>query len=214
MGHPLCPKRGGVGIVDSRQGDTCTVLILDEPISGCIPLTSMPPVGAIVEVEMRCDLAVILDWTAGEPAQPQLGGWYFDPVESPGWVEGDSDSPFGVGERVGNVAPVEGPGILWNTTEIRVRPGDVLTFAAQLSLMDGGAPATAQLVFCFAEYGGDPQPSSGETIGYGTPTLVDGELIEFDATATVPSTFGGPGGGGTAHTPGAARLGILFDVAP
>jgi hypothetical protein len=45
-GYALPAKRGGIGIVMSREGDTATVLIMEELISGCIPLTAMPPVGA------------------------------------------------------------------------------------------------------------------------------------------------------------------------
>lgn len=212
MSHPLPPKRGGVGIVTSREGDTCSVLITGEIITGCIPLTSMPPVGAIVEVESRGDIMVVLDWTAGEPAQPKLGGWYFDPIESPGWNEGDDDSPVGVGERVTNPAP-EGPGILWNTTEIRVRPGDEITLTMLLTRLDPAAPVTAQMMLCLAEYGQDPIPVNGEIVAYGTPLLVDAQAVEFEAIAVVPIDFDKPPGGGSRSPTGNARPGIRFEVA-
>lgn len=213
MSHPLPPKRGGVGIVTSREGDTCSVLITGEVITGCIPLTSMPPVDAIVEVESRGDIMVVLDWTAGEPAQPKLGGWYFDPVESPGWLEGDDDSPVGVGERVTHPAP-SAPGLLWNTTEIRVRPGDKLTFSMLLSWLDPAVAVTAQMVLCVAEYGQDPSPSNGEVISYGSPLLVDGLAEEFKVTAVVPADFDKPPGGGSRAPSGSARVGIRFEAAP
>ena len=66
-GHALCPKLGGIGVVTSRQGDTCTVLISDEELTGCIPLTTMPPVNAVVDVESRCSMVVILSWWDGRP---------------------------------------------------------------------------------------------------------------------------------------------------
>lgn len=211
-GHPLCPKRGGVGIVMSREGDTATVLINEELISGCIPLAGMPQVNAIVEVEARCDLMVILDSTEGEPAQPHLGEWYFDAVESPGWSEDDSDSPVGMGERVSNPDPVESAGVLWNTMELRVHPGDVLTFTMLLSMLEGSSPTTATMVMLWAEYGTDPQPSNGEIVAYGDPVLVNTEAVEFTATAVVPADFDIPPGGGSRAPTGQARLGIRFEV--
>lgn len=214
MAHPLCPKLGGVGIVSSRQGDTVTVLISDEEITGVIPLTSIPPVGAIVEVESRCDLMVILDWQAGDLPQPQLGEWYFTASESPGWSEGESDSPVGAGERVTNPAPIEGPGILWNTLELRVRPGDTLTFAALLSKMEPSDTIAATLVMMWTEYGADPQPSNGEIVAYGATVLVGSEAVEFSASVVVPADYDIPPGGGSRRATGQARLGIRFEAAP
>lgn len=203
-GHPLCAKRGGIGIVMSREGDTATVLISEEMISGCIPLTEMPPVGAVVEVEARCDLMVILDWSDGVP-QPILGEWYFTPAESPGWAEADRlDAPMGVGLEITNAAP-EGPGILWNRADFDVRPGDSLTFSMLVSQLLPSTLATAQLVFCWDVHGSDPQPSTGEVVAYGDPLTVDAEVLEFAGTAVVPDSF-------TGGTPGRARVGLEFTM--
>lgn len=61
-GRPAPYKRPSSGWVKSVQEDdgTCTVVILDERISGVIPLNDMPTPGDIVEVEARGDLMVIL----------------------------------------------------------------------------------------------------------------------------------------------------------
>lgn len=211
-GHPLCAKRGGIGIVMSREGDTATVLISEELISGCIPLTEMPPVGAVVEVEARCDLMVILDWSDGVP-QPILGEWYFTPAESPNWAEADkTDAPMGVGLEITNAAP-EGPGILWNRADFDVCTGDVLKFTGLFSQLLPSTPATAQLVFCWAEHGDDPQPSNGEVVAYGDPLTVAAEILEFAATATVPADFDKPPGGGSRSPTGRARIGLQFTMA-
>ena len=68
-GHPAPPKRADAGYVVSVQDDTDTVTvdILDEQLTGVIPLGEMPPVGAIVEVESRGDLLVIPLWFEGTP---------------------------------------------------------------------------------------------------------------------------------------------------
>jgi hypothetical protein len=203
--HALAPKLGGIGIVMTREGETCTVLISEEMISGCIPLTSMPPIGAIVEVESRGDLMVILDWSDGT-AQPVLGEWYFTAAESPGWTEGPSDSVVGMGQHVGAAAP-DGPGILWNIKDFPVHAGDTLAFSMLVSKLDG-TDTTVQLVMLWAEHGVDPQPSNGETVAYGSAVTVDAELMEFSATATVPGSFDKPGGG--TGTPGQARIGLLY----
>lgn len=211
-GHPLCPKRGGIGIVMSREGDTCTVLIIDELITGCLPLTSMPPVGAIVEVEARCELMVILDWSDGVP-QPVLGEWYFTPAESPGWAEADkTDAPMGVGLEVTNLAP-EGSGILWNRADFDVKPDDTLTFTMLASQLVPSIVATVQLVFCWAVYGDDPQPSNGEVVAYGSPLTVDAEVLEFSGSAVVPADFDKPPGGGSRSPTGRARVGLKYTQA-
>jgi hypothetical protein len=63
-GRPTPYKRPSAGWVKSVQADdgTCTVVILDESITGVIPLDDMPTPGAIVEIEARGDLLVILNW--------------------------------------------------------------------------------------------------------------------------------------------------------
>jgi hypothetical protein len=204
-GYALPPKRAGVGTVVSRQGDTVTVQILDEELSYCIPLTTLPPVGAIVEIEARGDLMVILDWSDGT-LQPELGDWYFLPAESPDWEEGQADSELGVGEHVTNPAP-DGAGVLWNRSDFDVQPGDELTFTMLVSKLDG-IDTTVRMVMCWAEHGVDPQPSNGEVVAYGPTLTVDAELEEFSASATVPGSFDKPGGG--SGTPGRARLGLRY----
>jgi hypothetical protein len=204
--HALAPKLGGIGIVMTREGETCTVLISEEMISGCIPLTSMPPIGAIVEVESRGDLMVILDWSDGT-AQPQLGEWYLTAAESPGWTEGSSDSTVGMGERVSAAAP-EGPGTLWNIKDFPVHAGDTLSFTMLVSSLSPDTAATVQLVMCWDVHGSDPQPSTGEVVAYGSPVTVDRELVEFSASATVPELFDKPGGG--VGTTGQARIGLRY----
>jgi hypothetical protein len=203
-GYALPAKRGGIGIVMSREGDTATVLIMEELISGCIPLTAMPPVGAVVEVEARGDLMVILDWSDGI-AQPVLGDWYFTPAESPGWTEEMADSELGTGEQASNLAPTA-PGYLWNIADFKVRPGDVLQFSLLASSLTGSA--SIQMAYIWAEKGTDPQPDVGEVITYGTPEVVSTQLVEFAATVTVPDTFTGPDG--VAPT-GRARVGLKFE---
>ena len=206
--HELCPKRAGAGIVISRQGDTVTVVMSNEELSGVIPLTSMPPVNAIVEVESRCELLVILNWTSDD-TWLTLGDWYFTPSESPDWIEHKSDSQLGVGERVINPAPDSG-GYLWNRTDFDVRRGDSLTFLMQVSKMDPDAliGGVVQLVFNWDLHGSDPQPETGEVVTYGDPVTIDGELVEFAGTAVVPDDF--TDSGGDSHTPGRARLGLLY----
>jgi hypothetical protein len=68
-GSPMPPKRAAAGYVVSVQDDydTVTVDVLDEQLTGVIPLGDMPPVGAIVEVESRGDLLVIPVWYPGPP---------------------------------------------------------------------------------------------------------------------------------------------------
>jgi hypothetical protein len=72
-GHPAPPKRATAGYVVSIQDsyDTVTVDVLDEELTGVIPLGEMPPVGAIVEVEARGDLLVIPTWFPGPPPPPE-----------------------------------------------------------------------------------------------------------------------------------------------
>ena len=204
-GRSMPPKQPGVGVVVSRQGDTITVLVLDEELPGVIPLGKLPPVDAIVEIEARGDLTVALDWTDADD-QPQLGDWYFTAAESPDWAEGQADSELGVGEHVSNPAP-DGAGILWNRADFDVQPGDTLTFTMLVSKLDG-VDTTVRMVLCWAEHGVDPQPSNGEVVAYGPTVTVDVELEEFKASATVPGSFAKPGGG--TGTPGRARLGLRY----
>lgn len=59
-GDPLPPVRIGTGTVVSIEGDTCTVDMFDEEITGVVWLGANPPaVGSTVEVEARGDLLVI-----------------------------------------------------------------------------------------------------------------------------------------------------------
>lgn len=76
-GHQAGEKRATAGYVVSIQDsyDTVTVDVLDEKLTGVIPLGEMPPVGAICEVEARGDLLVIPIWYPG-PEQPE---WVQDP---------------------------------------------------------------------------------------------------------------------------------------
>jgi hypothetical protein len=208
-GYALPPKRAGVGTVVSRQGDTVTVQILDEELSYCIPLTTLPPVGTIVELEARGDLMVILDWSAAD-GQPVLGSWYFIYDESPNWEQyPNNDAPMGVGLEVANTDP-EGPGVLWNRNDFSVRPGETVQFSMLTSQLLPSDAATVQLVLLWAEHGDDPQPSNGEVVAYGPEVSIDGELIEFDATATVPDDFDKPPGGGSRSPTGRARVGLRY----
>lgn len=73
-GLPAPPKRAESGYVVSIQDDTDTVTvdILDEQLTGVVPLGDMPPVGAVVEVESRGDLLVIPMWYEGPPVPETL----------------------------------------------------------------------------------------------------------------------------------------------
>lgn len=196
------PKRAGIGIVVSTEYDTVTVLVDEEELSGVIPLYQMPAVGDIVEVESRRDLLVIPMYidTAIFPA---LAGWYFDPDESPGWLEDDAET----GEHVHHPDPT-GPGILWNVTVFNVNPDDRLTFSMRVDKLPLSVTVTVRMVFNWAGVNTDPQPNIGQVVGYGPTVVVDGDNIPLEASATVPDTFTKPGG--KVLPTGAARLGLLY----
>lgn len=54
------PVRSGTGVIVSVDGETCTVLIGDEEVSGVVHLGDPPIVGDAYELELRGDLLVIL----------------------------------------------------------------------------------------------------------------------------------------------------------
>lgn len=62
-GRPAPYKHQSAGWVKSIQDDgTCTVVVLNEDLTGLIPLDSTPTPGAIVEIESRGDLMCIRRW--------------------------------------------------------------------------------------------------------------------------------------------------------
>jgi hypothetical protein len=81
-GHPTPFKRPSAGWVQSVQADndTCTVIILDEVITGVVPLHGMPTPGAIVEVEARGDLLCILQWYEHPLPPEETGGSVIIPM--------------------------------------------------------------------------------------------------------------------------------------
>lgn len=72
--YPMPFKQPGIGIVTAIDTDdaTVTVEVLDELLPGVIPLGDMPPVDSIVEIEVRGDLMVALDWTKPTPVPVDL----------------------------------------------------------------------------------------------------------------------------------------------
>lgn len=102
-GHPTPAKRASAGWVLSveESTDSCTVLICEEEIPGVVYLYDVPPVGAIVEVESRGDLLVIvtqfegpLPWlTLGPPAVQVVSRYDMDvPYQN---FPGTFDSAYG-----------------------------------------------------------------------------------------------------------------------
>jgi hypothetical protein len=203
-GHPMPPKRAGIGIVVSTQYDTVTVLVDDEELVGVIPLYAMPGVGAIVEIEARDDLLVI-PVMLETSVFPALADWYFGEDASPSWQEEDADDP--AGEHVYNTSPT-GSAILWNTTVFSVTPDDKLTFTMNVDQLPGSAPATVRMVFNWAAVNVDPQPGNGEVAAYGPTVTIDGDNVPFSASVTVPDTFTKPNG--KELTTGSARLGLRY----
>src|SRR4051812_5314320 len=126
-GRPAPGKGSESGYVVSLQPETdsCTVDILDEEITGVVPLGDMPTVGAIVEVEARGDLLVIPVWYEGPPPPPpwqtlpdilrtMVPTGYTTPLGTNGW------SPFGSemslhSQRL-HIYQVNGP--VFNPTEV------------------------------------------------------------------------------------------------
>jgi hypothetical protein len=102
--------RPAAGWVKSVQDDTCTVVILDEVITGVIYLDDKPSPGSVVEIETRGDLAVILNWydhplpppdPEPELPYPFTHGWDPGPPDEPAWdaatvpaLKDDSDATF------------------------------------------------------------------------------------------------------------------------
>lgn len=83
--------RPAAGWVKSVQDDTCSVVILDELITGVIYLDDRPTPGDIVEVETRGDLAVILNYydhplpPPEELPYPFIDGYDTGPPVEPAW---------------------------------------------------------------------------------------------------------------------------------
>lgn len=102
-GHPTPYKHASAGMVVSIQNDTCTVLVLDEELTGVIPLGTMPSVGDFVEVEARGQLLCIplyADSDAPPPgnviirSRPGNSVYvedHYDYTSPSNWPPGDSD---------------------------------------------------------------------------------------------------------------------------
>lgn len=73
-GEPLPSLSIGAAQVVSVEGETCTVLVGDETITGVVFLGDPPAVGDYVELESRADLIVIPDDTGGIPTDTFIEG--------------------------------------------------------------------------------------------------------------------------------------------
>lgn len=117
-GHAAPIKRASAGWVLSVEADdSVTVVILEEEISGVIPLDDVPTPGAIVEVETRGDLLVIVNWFE-HPLPPQwqtlpdvmrvmVPAGYTTPQGTNGWAP--SGSEFGLHSQRLSIYTLNGP---------------------------------------------------------------------------------------------------------
>lgn len=230
MGVPLPEVRVGTAIVVSIDGDTCTVLLFDEEVSGVVWLGVNPPVvGSSVELESRGDLLVIpndadLDlFLEGMADDAEHIVSDEDPGKPPGELVNIAGSmratdtwdfdanahgwqrelaATGVGFRAWQAAGTPGTGILWSTETFDVAPGDVLDFSA-LASKTGGADATLDLAVCYGSNSvTEPDTLVDDVVTYGTPVAITGPQVAFATTATVPAALTGT------RTPATARVGV------
>jgi hypothetical protein len=117
-GRPSPGKRAGAGWVVSVEGDTCTVMLFEEEVSGVIYLGEEPTPGSVAEVEARGDLLVVRTWYAHPVPPPEwlvlpdvvrtmVPAGYTTPQGTNGWAPGGSE--FGLHSQRLSIYILNGP---------------------------------------------------------------------------------------------------------